>query len=243
MFSIINTLLFFMFSSLQLSNSYLKIAHRGYSELYGDNNLLSFKKAIENNFDVIEMDIQLSKNNEIVLYHDTHIDNILIKDINTKTLVDKHNIITLDYFFQNFDYCYTKINFDLKGNDEKLSSKLVCSLKKYNVNTSLIYVSSFNRNILNELIKYKYNNKMKYYIGFITCNDFTEYELNILLNNIDFFVMDYTILNKKIIDYCHNKNIKVFTYTNKNIYTLDMINKFNVDGVFSDCKFPDINQI
>ena len=39
------------------------------------------------------------------------------------------------------------------------------------------------------------------------------------------------------------KNIKVFTYTNKDIYTYDIITRYNVDGIYSDCKFPDINQI
>ena len=97
------------------SNNILKIAHRGYSELYGDNNIISFQKAIENNFDMIEMDIQLSKNNDIIIYHDIHIQNRYIKNIHSEELYLNYNIITLTDFFSQVDYKKIKINFDLKG--------------------------------------------------------------------------------------------------------------------------------
>ncbi len=243
MFSIISILNFFMVSSFHLSNNIFKIAHRGYSEYYGDNNILSFEKAVENNFDIIEMDIQLSKDNDIILYHDTYIDNKYVKHINTQTLVRKHNIITIDHFFENFNFKNIKINFDLKGNDVLLTEKLINCFKKYNVDTSLIYISSFNRILLLELINFKNINNMLFYLGFISSNIFTKSELTYLLQNMDFFVVDYSILDEKIIDFCHKNNIKVFTYTNKDIYTFDLITRYNVDGIFSDCKFPDINQI
>ena len=38
---------------------------------------------------MIETDIQLSKNKDIVLYHDVHIDNNYINDIKTHDLIKK----------------------------------------------------------------------------------------------------------------------------------------------------------
>lgn len=234
-----------MTSSLHISNTFLKIAHRGYSEHYKDNSIISFNKAVENKFDMIETDIQLSKNKDVVLYHDIHIDNNYICDINTVDLVKKHDIVTLDDFFTQFINLNKniKVNFDLKGNDDLLAYKLIQTFIKYNTDTSQIYISSFNRNILTKINHYKSLYNMNYNIGFITSNIFTDDESDILLKNIDFFVMDYTILTHNTIDYCHSKNIKVFTYTNKDIYTYDIITRYNVDGIYSDCKFPDINQI
>ena len=49
----------------------LKIAHRGYSEKYGDNNMISFREALYAGFDMIELDILLCRTGEIVIYHDT----------------------------------------------------------------------------------------------------------------------------------------------------------------------------
>lgn len=39
----------------------LKIAHRGLSQGLKDNSKIAFEKAIEHNFDMIELDIQLCK--------------------------------------------------------------------------------------------------------------------------------------------------------------------------------------
>ena len=51
------------------------IAHRGYTENYPDNSLHAFKEAIYHGFQMIEMDIQICKTREIVIYHDVFIDN------------------------------------------------------------------------------------------------------------------------------------------------------------------------
>ena len=52
----------------------LKIAHRGYSERYPENTLLAFEKAIAAGADMIELDVHLSKDDELVVIHDDRID-------------------------------------------------------------------------------------------------------------------------------------------------------------------------
>lgn len=49
-------------------------AHRGYSGEYPENTMLAFKKAIEVGVDGIELDVQLTKDGEIVIIHDETID-------------------------------------------------------------------------------------------------------------------------------------------------------------------------
>ena len=49
-----------------------KIAHRGYSDLHKDNTMPSFLAAIDNSFDIIELDIQLTKDN-IILFSMIHL--------------------------------------------------------------------------------------------------------------------------------------------------------------------------
>ena len=100
----------------------LQIAHRGYSFKYKDNNLKSFIEAINNNFDIIEMDLQLNKNNEIVIYHDLFYKEKLIRNLSNNK-IKKYNILTLKDFFKSFDYINVKIIFDLKG-DSLLSKYL-----------------------------------------------------------------------------------------------------------------------
>ena len=59
----------------------IQIAHRGYSDKYGDNNIESFLEAIGSGFDMIELDVQLCKTGEIVIFHDTHLNERDIIDI------------------------------------------------------------------------------------------------------------------------------------------------------------------
>ena len=51
----------------------LNFAHRGFSEKYPENTLLAFQKAVEAGCDGIELDVQLSKDGEIVIFHDEEI--------------------------------------------------------------------------------------------------------------------------------------------------------------------------
>ena len=77
---------------------------------------------------------------------------------------------------------------------------------------------------------------MNYKIGFITSNIYLDFELDILLQGTNFIVIDYTMLTHNVVEYCHHKGFDVFTYTNKNIYTYDLIKQFNIDGIISNCK-------
>ena len=67
--------------------------HRGFRGLYPENTIPSFKHAIEIGVDVLELDLQLTKDNIVVIYHDKSINNLLCKngpvdDIRNLTLED-----------------------------------------------------------------------------------------------------------------------------------------------------------
>lgn len=48
----------------------MRIAHRGLAGLYLENTLLSFEKCLEYSPDAIELDVQLTKNGKLVVFHD-----------------------------------------------------------------------------------------------------------------------------------------------------------------------------
>lgn len=52
------------------------IAHRGFSELYPENTLLAFKKALEAGVDGIETDIRLSRDEQAIIFHDDNLKRI-----------------------------------------------------------------------------------------------------------------------------------------------------------------------
>ena len=49
-------------------------AHRGYSGAYPENTMLAFRKAEEAGSDGIELDVQLTKDGQVVVIHDENVD-------------------------------------------------------------------------------------------------------------------------------------------------------------------------
>ena len=67
----------------------IEIAHRGYSDMHKDNTKNSFLSSVLYKFDMIELDIQLTKDKKIIIYHNTFINDKLIQDLTYEQLLDK----------------------------------------------------------------------------------------------------------------------------------------------------------
>ena len=113
----------------------------------------------------------------------------------------------------------------MKGCDE-LADVLLKKLK--DINTTNIYIASFNRKHLCKL----YNKNLK--LGFITDNCFTNNEIDILTKNLNFISLEWSSIDEEMINYCKSKNLIIFIFTIKNIEEFKLISKFNVDGFISD---------
>jgi len=209
----------------------LKIAHRGSSELYGDNNMTSFQKAYEEGFDVIELDIQLNKDNEIVVYHDLHIHGVFVSEMSHKQTKD-HGILLLKNVFEEFRYASIILYLDLKGN-VKLSEILIKFIVLMKFPQDRLWIASFNKNHLYTFMC----SPLKVILGFITTNDFYSHEHESLLHNIDFVCCNIHILSQRFVENLKELNKEVFVYTGENTYDIEYIKKFSVDGIVTNFIF------
>lgn len=66
-------------------------AHRGYSGKYPENTMLAFRKAVEAGADGIELDVQLTRDGEVVIIHDELVD----RTTNGKGRVNDHTLAEL----------------------------------------------------------------------------------------------------------------------------------------------------
>lgn len=210
----------------------LKIAHRGYSDKYGDNNMNSFKEALNAGFDMIELDIQLCRSGEVVIYHDTYIDKQYICDLDYDTL-KKRNIILLDDFMLEFHDKDILLYFDLKG-DYKVIFELIKSIKKWFKREQMkkIYISAFNRKFIDPLLE----ETLPVKIGFTTDNLFTIDQYDCIFKNCEFVCFHWTVLDENVIKYLKSKNMQIFAYTNKDEFILNHILYYKIDGIVSDIK-------
>lgn len=89
-------------------------AHRGYSGKYPENTMIAFKKALECGVDGIELDIQLTKDGEVVIIHDETID---------RTTTGKGFVI---------DYTYEELEkFDASFKFKDLGFNKIPTLREY----------------------------------------------------------------------------------------------------------------
>lgn len=138
-------------------------AHRGFSGKYPENTMLAFKKAIEAGADGIELDVQLTKDGEVVIIHDETID----RTTNGTGAVIEFNYDELSQFDASYifagKYGFNKIptlreyfelvkDFDIVTNIELktginqylgIEDKVWTLIKEFNLEKKVI-ISSFN---------------------------------------------------------------------------------------------------
>lgn len=210
----------------------LKIAHRGLSHEFKDNSKIAFEKAIENNFDMIELDVQLSKDNKIVIYHDICYKNKYINEYTAEQLKD-YNFLLLEDFFEIIKDSSIQVFFDLKGN-ETVVTKLIQQIETCeHINYANVYISSFNSLFHKKLDTCKLPIK----IGFTTETLFDVESFSSITEGLDFVCLHWTTLHKDIIQHCKNNNILVFSYTVKDDFILNHMRNFEVDGIISNYFF------
>lgn len=211
----------------------ISIAHRGYSSKYKDNSFASFKNVRSKGFQMIELDIQLCKSGEIIVYHDLFLKgkkiiNLTLQEIQKK----KKSIITLKSFYENFmknNIHNSSFYFDMKGGDE-LAHRLFCFIKTYNLSINHILCCSFNK----KHIDYLKEKIPELSTGLIISNTFNEKDTKKLIKNINFLIIDWTMLDNTMIKTCHNNNVGVLTYTMDSYDVFNYIQDYELDGIISN---------
>jgi glycerophosphoryl diester phosphodiesterase len=209
-----------------------QIAHRGNSQEFGDNNLTSFNSALDNHFDMIELDVQLCKTGEIVIYHDIDINNtpIYVKDC-TLDYLKNIGIITLNEFLDTISIDDIRFFFDVKGHEDVIYPLIEIIKSRFNEKQiERIYISGFNRKFERILV----DSKLPINIGFTTENTFETETLVYLCKNCNFACLHWNALDKDSITELHNTGTSVFSYTCKNRSIQEHMMTFDLDGIVTN---------
>ncbi|MCQ6273758.1 glycerophosphodiester phosphodiesterase [Bacillus sp. V3B] len=141
----------------------LIFAHRGYSALYPENTMLAFRKAEEAGADGIELDVQLSKDGEVVVIHDEKVNrttngsgfvtDLTFKELkrlnagyNVKTNIKKQTIPSLREVLEWMTTNRITCNIELKNGVfryQGMEEKVVQLIREYELSHRII-LSSFN---------------------------------------------------------------------------------------------------
>ena len=201
--------------------------HRGYfdNEKIPENSIEAFKLALNLNYN-IELDVQLTKDNKIVVFHDFSLKrmcgvNKLLCDCTYEEL-KKYNLLNTKYkiplFIDVLRLINGKVNLLVETKVEKYNSKLETELSKILNNYNGIFaIQSFNY----LSIKWFKKNKKEYVIGILLSKIKLKNKIINILLRPDFVSCNIKYLPNKYIKK-KRKKIYVFGWTFR---TLEELNK------------------
>lgn len=230
----------------------INFAHRGASNDYPENTILSLKEGIKSKANGLEIDVHKSKDNKLVVIHDedverTFIGRGLVKDFTLKELKALKNRKKL---FRDNEECHIPtlkevldlikdknilLNIELKTDVihyEGIEEDVVNLIKKYKIEDKII-LSSFNHESIK---KVKLISNIK--TGMLyenPINNIFEYAKSL---GVEYIHPDLRLVNEELIKEAHKNNLKVNIFTVNNPMHMRMCIANKVDGVFTD--YPEL---
>lgn len=152
------------------------VCHRGYSGKYPENTLLAFQKAVESGAEGIELDVQLTRDGEVVVIHDERVDRTtdgtgFVADFTLSELkkldagsswrgqLEPQRIPTLEEYFQLVKDVPVFTNIELKTSQNPypgIEEKVWHLIEKFGLQNKVMF-SSFCYHSLQNMQKYTSN--------------------------------------------------------------------------------------
>lgn len=228
-------------------------AHRGFSGKYPENTLLAFRKAIEAGVDGIELDVQLSKDGEVVIIHDETVDRTTngkgfvmnytlaeLKELDASAgfvgVYGKNEIPTLREYFELVAPTDIMTDIELKTglvSYDGLEEKVLALIDEFDMRKRVV-VSSFNHYSVLQFKKLAPDVKC----GFLTSSwiiDMADYTKK---NGVECVHPVFPQVTDEFVGEAKAAGLEINTWTVDNKEAMmDLLGK-NVDGLIGD--YPDV---
>lgn len=232
------------------------VAHRGASGYAPENTIAAFDKAVEMKADYIEIDVQRSKDGELVIIHDTTVDRTTegtgyVKDLTFEQLRnldagswkgEQFSGEKIPTFDEILDRYHGKIGIliELKAPElyPGIEESVAEELKERNLDkpqNEKTIIQSFNfesMKKMNELLP-------KVPIGVLTSSKAhtTEQALKDFAAYADYFNPSYGIVTKDLVHQVHSLGMKISSWTVRSHESADFLLDMGVDAIITD--YPD----
>ena len=214
--------------------------HRGAPAFKRENTMSSFQIAIKQKVDGIEIDVQKSQDNHIIIHHDEYLkDNVSKIQSSTLTKIQKIQKKQKLYELKEITPLLSKIkilNIEIKSRtlfNRCIEQDILKYIAENKIENKTI-VSSFNPIVLFKIRRK--NSQIK--IGYLYTKDDVHWILKTFIwakiIKPDFFNVDKKYINKKIIKWCKKRKIPILVFTINTKEELLYVKKLGVQGVFTD---------
>ena len=220
-------------------------AHRGDSSKALENTLPAFEKAIESGSDWIELDVNETKDNVPVVFHDCNLKRIMGKDIKIRDLTLEelkalHPAGSMGPAFKDIkiptleevlDTCKGKIHIDIEVKEDSSQSSdftdRVIQLIRDKGMVDQCMITSFDYNVLVKAKAAEPSLKTGYILS-KNPGDLGPYAA------ADQFMLDIKLVNKDLVDQIHGLGKKAVAWTVNDFYSLKQCEKAGIDNMITD---------
>ncbi len=229
-------------------------AHRGASGFYPENTMLAFEKALEAKSDGIELDVQLTADGEVVIFHDETLERTTdgtgrvydhslaeLKKLNAAAFYrggkEVHTIPSFD------EYCAWVATTDLITNIEiknsiiyypDLEEKVLDLVAKHDL-AEKVFISSFNHL---SLIRCKELNSAIPCGVLVPESGLVNAGLATSLFGFEYFHPPYNVLSEELVAECHSRKVAVNVWTINGMEQLENCYRWGCDGIFTN--YPEV---
>ena len=225
---------------------FLVIGHRGSMEGV-ENTMGAIEAAIGHRADYVEIDVMLSKDGVLMLFHDKDLSRLAginkgvheltAEELKTYTLWQNDYtdyMVTLDEAFTLIDgRVKLLIEPKLHGYEtESIVDKIAEVVMKHGAEEETMY-HTLDMDVLLEM-KEKYPHYRVGYVVYRNVGRITPMALRLL--PADFYSIEQSMVTKRLVNICHRANKPIFVWTVNNPSQMEAMKSFNVDGVITD--FP-----
>ena len=201
--------------------------HRGLPNSYPENTFLSLNKALEV-CDFVETDVRITKDEELILFHDSTLNNQEIEDLSLQEISDIKNTDRSQIHLTSRDQIMGDVNFELKVNNKKETLNTIFVEKIIQITNPDDIVSSFDWGTI-------LNNREKFNSGYgILIDEENQLFESKAISNLDdnlMFIIQRDIFNSRKFDLPKDKCV-VWTVNHKD--EIDNILNTGVYGVVTD---------
>ncbi|MBC8480027.1 MAG: glycerophosphodiester phosphodiesterase [Actinobacteria bacterium] len=209
--------------------------HRGLPRIYRENSITGLNKAFDH-CDFVETDLRITKDNNIIFYHDSFIKDFFIEDLTLNEIeLLLPDIDMSDMIFTSRTQITGNVNFEIKSDDTKKENLEVLIKKIINMATYDDIISSFNWEVIHN---YKDSFNCKY--GIILDNEDNLFEATALSNhdNQIMFMVSNNVINSRNFNLPLNRTV-VWTVNDEKEF--ERLMQIGLYGIITD--IPDTMQL
>lgn len=222
-------------------------AHRGFSHIAPENTMPAFEAAVSSGADFIELDVQLTSDDQMVVFHDDRIE----RTTNGKGLLKNYTYEQLQqlsagaWFKKSDEFTDVKIplltevldevggdimlNIEIKrsGNPKKTAEHLVGIIEEYGLVKS-VYVTSFSYPALKKVKQLNPKIKTGFIANVSTATSYAQ------LPYIDALSMNYLFVNQSVVNSAHHNGKRIFVWTVDRQSEMQKMIALGVDNIITN---------